>query len=335
MQRVSCLDTAIVKKAGSRMSDLQSLDPPRAAAVERRGAPGDGGDPRARRPTRRAPPSMPPTDGNVLLVPASTASTARSAPSPPSRTPARSVAASERWSSAASHRARIGVGVPGLGRALVVEVEPVDESEPTERSVELAREYTAVIEEVLDRRGARGIAAALKGLDDPGQIADIAGYSPDLDHRAEGRGPGDRRRRGPAREGPRLGQADPGRPVAEGAHPHRGLRRHGEAAARVPPAPAAGRHPQGARRGRRGRRPGRDATGPASRSPACPRRSARPCCARSTSWSALPSRAWSTGGSAPGSTPSPSCRGASAATTPSTSPRPERSSTPTTRASTT
>jgi ATP-dependent Lon protease len=78
------------------------------------------------------------------------------------------------------HRARIGSGVPGLGRALLVEAEPVDDGEPTERAHELAREYMAVIEAVLDHRGARGIAAALRELDDPGQIADTAGYSPDL-----------------------------------------------------------------------------------------------------------------------------------------------------------
>ena len=78
------------------------------------------------------------------------------------------------------HRARIGVGVPGLGRALVVEAERVDDGEPTERTLQLAREYMAVIEAVLDHRGARGIAAALRELDDPGQIADTAGYSPDL-----------------------------------------------------------------------------------------------------------------------------------------------------------
>jgi len=61
-----------------------------------------------------------------------------------------------------------------------VEAEPVGEDEPTERARELAREYTAVIEAVLDHRGARGIAAALKELTDPSQIADTAGYSPDL-----------------------------------------------------------------------------------------------------------------------------------------------------------
>jgi ATP-dependent Lon protease len=77
-------------------------------------------------------------------------------------------------------RARIGAGVPGLGRALVVEIDPIDDVEPTDRARELAREYAAVVEAVLDHRGARGIAEALKGLDDPGQVADMAGYSPDL-----------------------------------------------------------------------------------------------------------------------------------------------------------
>ncbi len=77
-------------------------------------------------------------------------------------------------------RARIGVGVPGLGRALVVEADPVEEPEPTPRARQLAREYTAVVEAILEHRGAQGIAAALKELDDPGQIADTAGYSPDL-----------------------------------------------------------------------------------------------------------------------------------------------------------
>jgi ATP-dependent Lon protease len=77
-------------------------------------------------------------------------------------------------------RARIGAGVPGLGRALLVEIDPIDDVEPTDRARELAREYAIVVEAVLDHRGARGIAEALKGLDDPGQVADMAGYSPDL-----------------------------------------------------------------------------------------------------------------------------------------------------------
>ena len=55
------------------------------------------------------------------------------------------------------------------------------------------------------------------------------------------------------REGDRLGQGGPRRDRAAPPHPRRRDRRHGEAAARVPAAPPAGRDPQGARRGRRRR----------------------------------------------------------------------------------
>src|SRR5579859_7130235 len=43
-------------------------------------------------------------------------------------------------------RASIGAGVPGTGNALWVQVEPLGESEPTDRARELAREYRAVLE---------------------------------------------------------------------------------------------------------------------------------------------------------------------------------------------
>ena len=66
-------------------------------------------------------------------------------------------------------------------------------------------------------------------------------------HRAQGRAARDHRRRGAARQGARVGQGGPGRARADRAHPQRGQRRHGEEPARVPAAPAAGRHPQGAR----------------------------------------------------------------------------------------
>src|SRR3954447_11089082 len=77
-------------------------------------------------------------------------------------------------------RARIGAGVPGTGSALWVQVEPVDDPTPSERAVELAREYRAVVENVLEYRGAGQIAEALRGITDPGAMADTAGYSPDL-----------------------------------------------------------------------------------------------------------------------------------------------------------
>src|SRR5947207_1127247 len=77
-------------------------------------------------------------------------------------------------------RARVGAGVPGTGSALWVQVEPVNDPIPSERAVELAREYRAVVENVLEYRGAGQIAEALRGITDPGAMADTAGYSPDL-----------------------------------------------------------------------------------------------------------------------------------------------------------
>ena len=77
-------------------------------------------------------------------------------------------------------RATIGTAVPGTGDALWVEAEPLDEGEPTEAAVELAREYRAVLENILLSRGAGRIANQLRDITEPGRLADVAGYSPDL-----------------------------------------------------------------------------------------------------------------------------------------------------------
>jgi ATP-dependent Lon protease len=77
-------------------------------------------------------------------------------------------------------RARVGTGETGAHGALHVHVEPIPEPAPTPRTRELAREYRAVIETILEHRGARRIADVLAGVDDPGQLADTAAYSPDL-----------------------------------------------------------------------------------------------------------------------------------------------------------
>ena len=77
-------------------------------------------------------------------------------------------------------RATIGTGVPGTGDALWVEAEPLDDGEATPTVVELAREYRAVLENILLSRGARQIAAQLREITEPGRLADVAGYSPDL-----------------------------------------------------------------------------------------------------------------------------------------------------------
>ncbi|HLI53719.1 MAG TPA: endopeptidase La [Acidimicrobiales bacterium] len=77
-------------------------------------------------------------------------------------------------------RARIGAGVPGTGSALWVSVQPVLPPEPSERAGELAREYRAVLESILEQRGAPEMAAGLRQVGDPGALADTAAWSPDL-----------------------------------------------------------------------------------------------------------------------------------------------------------
>ncbi|HEX2119712.1 MAG TPA: LON peptidase substrate-binding domain-containing protein, partial [Acidimicrobiales bacterium] len=80
------------------------------------------------------------------------------------------------------HRAVVGSGVPApTGSALWVLAEAVSaDGEPSPRARELAKEYRAVIENILDYRGAGGLAEALRGISDPSTMADTAGYSPDL-----------------------------------------------------------------------------------------------------------------------------------------------------------
>jgi len=77
-------------------------------------------------------------------------------------------------------RARIGAAVPGTGQALWVQVEPVAEAPASEAATELAREYRAVLENILLTRGARAMAERLRSVTEPSQIADLSGYSPDL-----------------------------------------------------------------------------------------------------------------------------------------------------------
>jgi len=81
------------------------------------------------------------------------------------------------------HRATIGSGIAGTGDATWVQVEPQPdlEGEPvSERVRELAREYRATVENILDARGVSQIAEFLRGIDEPGALADTAGYSPDI-----------------------------------------------------------------------------------------------------------------------------------------------------------
>jgi ATP-dependent Lon protease len=78
------------------------------------------------------------------------------------------------------HRGVVGVGVPGTGSATWVQIEPIHDGEPSARAIELAREYRATLENIVESRGIPQVAEFLRGISDPGQIADMAGYSPDL-----------------------------------------------------------------------------------------------------------------------------------------------------------
>ncbi len=75
-----------------------------------------------------------------------------------------------------------GAARTDLNGTLRIEVTPHDD--PTARDEELRgleREYRAVVEEILDLRQADDrIRAFLRSIDEPGALADTAGYSPDL-----------------------------------------------------------------------------------------------------------------------------------------------------------
>jgi ATP-dependent Lon protease len=80
-------------------------------------------------------------------------------------------------------------GIPGVARTdtagmLRVEVTPQIDGEPRDERVRsLQREYRAVIEEILELRGADGrVAAFVRSISEPGALADTSGYSPDLSH---------------------------------------------------------------------------------------------------------------------------------------------------------
>jgi ATP-dependent Lon protease len=66
------------------------------------------------------------------------------------------------------------------GATLWTTVEVIDEPEASEAAYALTREYRAVLENLLISRGANRVAQQLKEVTDPGRLADLAGFSPDL-----------------------------------------------------------------------------------------------------------------------------------------------------------
>src|SRR3989449_3757207 len=79
------------------------------------------------------------------------------------------------------YRAAVGSAAAGTGPALRVTAQPAADVNPlTETSHVLAREYKALIENLLELRGAGEVIQMVRGIDRPSQLADLAGYSPDL-----------------------------------------------------------------------------------------------------------------------------------------------------------
>src|SRR4051794_23788408 len=77
-------------------------------------------------------------------------------------------------------RAHVGAGVIGTTAALWVHAEPIDEVPPSERATELAADVRAVIGALFDLLGGRRLAEVLNDVQDPSQLADLAGWWPDL-----------------------------------------------------------------------------------------------------------------------------------------------------------
>jgi ATP-dependent Lon protease len=79
------------------------------------------------------------------------------------------------------HRALIGSGVAGTGEAVWVQVEArADREDVSDRGERLAREYRATVENIVEVRGLPAVVDFLRGIEEPGALADMAGYSPDL-----------------------------------------------------------------------------------------------------------------------------------------------------------
>src|SRR5215470_4211943 len=55
-----------------------------------------------------------------------------------------------------------------------------DPSTWSDRARELMHEYRAIVENILELRGAPQVAQVLRGIENPGHLADMSGYSPDL-----------------------------------------------------------------------------------------------------------------------------------------------------------
>jgi len=85
-------------------------------------------------------------------------------------------------------RARTGSGTTDANDVLWVDAEPVEEeTEFSQATITRAAELRAVLEEILEQRGVRGLADQLLATDDPGRLVDLLVYAPDLDLESKAR----------------------------------------------------------------------------------------------------------------------------------------------------
>ncbi len=82
----------------------------------------------------------------------------------------------------AAQRAHIQGGVTGPGAALWVEAELVEDAEPTEEVLDLARDYKSLLVTILQKRNAWQVIDSVQRLSDPGELADTAGYASYLEN---------------------------------------------------------------------------------------------------------------------------------------------------------
>jgi ATP-dependent Lon protease len=80
----------------------------------------------------------------------------------------------------ATERARVRNAVVGDTQALWLVADPVPTPEPSDEARQLGRELRATFRVLFERIGGRRLVEVLAGLDDPGALADAAGWWPEL-----------------------------------------------------------------------------------------------------------------------------------------------------------
>src|SRR2546430_17634216 len=79
------------------------------------------------------------------------------------------------------YRPRLARAQADIGGALWVKADPIlDPEPPTEKSLELAREYRALLENLVESRGVPQVVQFLRAAWTPAPPANLAGDSPDL-----------------------------------------------------------------------------------------------------------------------------------------------------------